>query len=310
MRYIYVGVVAAFIGSGVFFACKNDTAASEKTQVEETTIAGNLNLQVDATIQPIVEDVLAVFTSVYPKAHILQVNRSESDIVNAMMRDSSTVVVLARELEPNEKAHFDKFNIKPRITHFATDALALVTNKTSVDTVVNLEDVYKVLRGEEAATVKKLVFDNPNSSTLQMLMKNAGVTKIPANAVYSLNNTQEVLKFVTENAGTIGVVGVNWLLQAPQELQQYVDNVRVLGVDNVKIDKKVKKYYKPSQSDIATGSYPLTRKLYVLNYQGRPGLGMGFANYISAPEGQRIILKSGLLPVEIPPREIEVRKDL
>ena len=84
----------------------------------------------------------------------------------------------------------------------------------------------------------------------------------------------------------------------------------MLGVDNVKIDKKVKKYYKPSQSDIATGSYPLTRKLYVLNYQGRPGLGMGFANYISAPEGQRIILKSGLLPVEIPPREIEVRKDL
>ena len=310
MRYIYVGLVAAFIGSGIFFACKNDTAASEKTQVEETTIAGNLNLQVDATIQPIVEDVLAVFTSVYPKAHILQVNRSESDIVNAMMRDSSTVVVLARELEPNEKAHFDKFNIKPRITHFATDALALVTNKTSVDTVVNLEDVYKVLRGEEAATVKKLVFDNPNSSTLQMLMKNAGVTKIPANAVYSLNNTQEVLKFVTENAGTIGVIGVNWLLQAPQELQQYVDSVRVLGVDNVKIDKKVKKYYKPSQSDIATGSYPLTRKLYVLNYQGRPGLGMGFANYISAPEGQRIILKSGLLPVEIPPREIEVRKDL
>jgi len=309
MKYTKTLIATTILCSAVFFACKNEIK-SEKQDTEETTIAGNLTLQVDATVQPIVEDVLAVFKSVYPKAQILQVNRSESDIVNSMMRDSSSVVVLTRELEDNEKAHFDKLNIKPRITHFATDALALITNKTATDTVVNLEDVYKVLRGEEALTVKKLVFDNPNSSALQMLMKMAGVTKIPANAVYSLTSTADVLKYVNENTGTIGVVGVNWLLQAPQELGQYVENLRVLGVDNVKKTKGSKKYFKPSQSNIATGDYPLTRKLYLLNYQGRPGLGMGFANYLNAPEGQRIILKSGLLPIEIPPREIEVRNEL
>jgi len=309
MKYTYALLVSAIIGSGIFFACKKE-APSKIDIADETTIAGNLNLQVDATVQPIVEDVLAVFKSVYPKAQILQVNRSESDIVNAMMRDSSAVVVLTRELAENEKAHFDKLNIKPRITHFATDALALITNKTATDTVINLEDVYKVMRGEEAATVKKLVFDNPNSSALQMLMKNAGVTKIPANAVYSLNNTQEVVRFIMQNPGTIGVVGVNWLVQPPQELEKDVANITVLAVNNVKIKKEAEKYFKPSQSNIATGSYPLTRKLYLLNYQGRPGLGMGFANYISAREGQRIILKSGLLPVEIPPREIEVRNEL
>jgi phosphate transport system substrate-binding protein len=309
MKYTYAIIAATILCSGVFFACKNETK-SVKQDTEETTIAGNLTLQVDATVQPIVEDVLAVFKSVYPKAQILQVNRSESDIVNSMMRDSSSVVVLTRELEENEKAHFDKLNIKPRVTHFATDALALITNKTATDTVVNLEDVYKVLRGEEALTVKKLVFDNPNSSALQMLMKMAGVTKIPANAVYSLTSTADVLKYVNENTETIGVVGVNWLLQAPQELGQYVENLRVLGVDNVKKTKGSKKYFKPSQSNIATGDYPFTRKLYLLNYQGRPGLGMGFANYLNAPEGQRIILKSGLLPIEIPPREIEVRNEL
>jgi phosphate transport system substrate-binding protein len=37
---------------------------------------------------------------------------------------------------------------------------------------------------------------------------------------------------------------------------------------------------------------------------------MGFANYISAPDGQRIVLKSGLLPETIPTREIEVRNEL
>jgi phosphate transport system substrate-binding protein len=89
-------------------------------------------------------------------------------------------------------------------------------------------------------------------------------------------------------------------------MTKYVSGITVLAVDNVKIDNGVKKYYMPTQSNIATGSYPLTRKLYVLNYSNRDGLGMGFATYIGAFEGQRIVLKSGLLPVEMPSREVNI----
>ena len=50
------------------------------------------------------------------------------------------------------------------------------------------------------------------------------------------------------------------------------------------------------------------KKIYLLNYQGRTGLGMGFASFVKSEVGQRIILKSGLAPVKIPTREIRIVK--
>jgi phosphate transport system substrate-binding protein len=48
----------------------------------------------------------------------------------------------------------------------------------------------------------------------------------------------------------------------------------------------------------------------VLNYQGYAGLGTGFASFVVGDTGQRIVLKSDLLPITIPDRNIIIRKDI
>lgn len=305
MKYTNRIFLICLVFTTLVFSCKKD--GKEGGFEGESLTYGKATFLVDNTVQPIAEDVLAVFHSVYPYAHIKQVNLTENELLHELQRDTARVAVMARKLTPEEEVFFTQKKISPRITEFATDAIALITNSKVTDTVINLADVYAVMQGRASAKVPKLVFDNPNSSTVKEIMRLAGVKTISSENVYSLKSNEEVIKFVHDNPGAIGIVGVNWLLQPPSELVKYVEGVKVLAVDNVKIDKGEKKYYKPSQSNIATGSYPLTRKLYVLNYQGKQGLGMGFATYISAPEGQRIILKSGLLPVTIPPREVEVQ---
>jgi phosphate transport system substrate-binding protein len=69
-------------------------------------------------------------------------------------------------------------------------------------------------------------------------------------------------------------------------------------------------YYAPTQNNLAEGTYPLTRDLYLINCQGFSGLGMGFASFIAGDIGQRIVLKSGLLPVQMPGRNIIIRKEI
>ncbi|AWH83915.1 phosphate ABC transporter substrate-binding protein [Flavobacterium album] len=298
---IFTGVIIATL----VFACKKGNG-KEGFEGESLTY-GKATILVDNTVQPIVEDVLAVFHNVYDQAHIHQVNLTENEILQELQRDTCKIAVMPRKLTAEEEAHFRRKNITPRITEFAVDAIALITNSKATDTILNLREVYSVLQGKPSVKVPKLVFDNPNSSTVKELMRLAGVKSMPTSNVYALKSNEEVIKFVHDNPGSIGIVGVNWLVQPPPALLKYVEDIRILALDNVKIDKGEKEYYKPSQSNIATGSYPLTRKLYVLNYQGKKGLGMGFATYISAPEGQRIILKSGLLPVTIPTREVEVQ---
>jgi len=50
--------------------------------------------------------------------------------------------------------------------------------------------------------------------------------------------------------------------------------------------------------------------LYILNCTGKNGLGMEFAGFMKSDRGQRIILKSGLLPDNIPGREITIEKKI
>jgi phosphate transport system substrate-binding protein len=296
-------LLAAFIGLvAVVLSCRKENEPIEG----ESLTYGKATILVDNTIQPIVEDVLAVFHSVYNNAHIHQVNLPENELMRAL-RDTSQIAVMPRRFTAEEEAHFRKRKIEPKVTEFATDAIALITSRTATDTVLELEELYRAMRGNTSSKVTKLVFDNANSSTVKFLMQQAGVKTLPSKNIYALKSNEEVIKFVRANKDAIGIVGVNWMLQPPNELVEDVENVRVLALDNVKNDKAGKKYYKPSQGNIARGLYPLTRKLYVLNYQGKKGLGMGFATYISAPEGQRIILKSGLVPIKIPPREVEVQ---
>lgn len=303
-RKLIVALLGVSLAIGV--SCRKKKSAAE----QQTLTSGHITLLTDNTVQPIIEDAIAVFQGIYPRAHVKQVNKPENEIVAALLKDSAAIVVLPRKLTKEEEAHFLNKKIVPRVTHFATDAVALITNEKAADTVINLEEVIKVLRGQPSSKVSKLVFDNPNSSTVQYLLQVAGVKDIPVSNIFALQSNEEVIRYVNENNGAVGIIGVNWLLQPPAKLLPIVENVRVLGVDNVKKDGAVKKYYKPNQTNIATGNYPLTRGLYVLNYSGGQGLGMGFAIYITAREGQRLILKSGLLPVEIPPREISVRDRL
>ncbi|NDI99403.1 phosphate ABC transporter substrate-binding protein [Flavobacterium sp. LaA7.5] len=307
IKKIYILIITVFVSAGFFFACKNNTATGE---VEQTSTSGTLTMYVDNTVQPIAEDVIAVFHSVYDRATITQVNKTETEIVNALLNDTARVAIMARKLTEEEERYFEQKKIEPKITEFAVDAIALIVNERTPDSIIDIEEVLKVLKGETSDKVGKLVFDNQNSSTVQFLLKRAGITTASSKNVYSLKTNEEVIKYIHNNAGAIGIVGVNWLVQPPPQLKEYVQNIKVLAVSNSDADTGEKKYFKPSQSDIATGLYPLTRKLYVLNCQGKDGLGTGFAIYISAHEGQRIILKSGLLPVEMPTRDIEVRNEL
>ncbi|OYQ39547.1 hypothetical protein CHU92_04710 [Flavobacterium cyanobacteriorum] len=304
MKITSLSVVFIFVFLAVF-SCR------EKAEpvIEETLTSGKAAILVDNAVQPVVEDVLAVFHNVYDRAFITQVNLPENEVVRALLSDTARVAVLSRKLTSSEEAHFRNKKIQPKVTEFAFDALALVVNRQYKDSIADVEQVLNVLRGRPSS-ISKLVFDSPGSGSLSYLKGLAGVSAVPSKNVFALKTNEDVLKYVHDNNGAIGVIGLNWLLQPPGNVTQYVENIKVLAIDNVKKNNVSKKYYKPNQSNIAEGLYPFTRTLYVLNYQGKLGLGMGFATYISAPEGQRIILKSGLMPVKIPPRELEVRNEL
>jgi phosphate transport system substrate-binding protein len=56
-------------------------------------------------------------------------------------------------------------------------------------------------------------------------------------------------------------------------------------------------------------SYPLTREVYLALTDLRGTLPAGFAHFMLGEKGQRLILKSGLVPANKPGRTVVIKKE-
>jgi phosphate transport system substrate-binding protein len=282
----------------LFFNCKKE---QNEALNDETILKGKATIYVDETVTPIVEDQVMVFEGSYDAKFTL-ISKSESEVLNSLFNKNANIVVLARDLSKKELNLFEQRKIVPKITKFAVDGIALVSNKSSNDTLIALKDVIGFMKGERSSKIKGIVFDNPNSSTVSYMNNLAELSNLPDKDIYTFKTNNEVLKFVSENDGMIGVVGVNWLSQPVASMQSVIKNINVLNVKGLTAEG----YYAPSQSNFAEGTYPLLRDIYIVNCQGYSGLGMGLSSFVAGDIGQRIVLKSGLLPYKMPTRKLNI----
>lgn len=280
-------------------------SCQKKVENKDTILEGKATIYVDQSIFPIIEDEQAVFETEY-KAKLHLVPKSETEIVNALINDTAKIAILTRTLSKKELAAFQVKKITPKITLFAKDAVTFIMNKSTNDSLIALQDVIDFMKGKSIPNIKGFVFDNANSGTVRYLSEITGVDVVNQKNVFSQKTNEEVIKYVAENHGMVGVIGMNWIYQPPMDLQNDVDKVNVLGVKGINTSE----YIFPTQDDLASGKYPLARSLYIVNCQGYAGLGMGFSTYLSGERGQRIILKSGLVPERAPSRKIVIRNTI
>ncbi|KZE78266.1 phosphate ABC transporter substrate-binding protein, PhoT family [Myroides marinus] len=310
---VFSYVLAFTALSSTFIGCnkKGNTVAEnsvvDPSELEESPVSGYTKILVDESIYPIAEDVNTVFMYEYNRVKVDLLKLSEAEVLNQLLNDSIRIAIMSRELNADEIERF-KGRVVPKMTHFATDAIVFVTSKTYNDSVIDYDLVLKNLQSKSANASDKtiLVFDDINSSIVRSFKEKAKVEKFPTEYAYYAGDTEKALEYVSKNPNAIGIIGLNWLTQPSERISKVIDEVKVLGVKNYTDGK----FYKASQNNIAEGTYPLTRKLYVIDNQGKSGLGVGFASFIAGYKGQRIILKSSLVPFKIPPRELNVRDEI
>ena len=283
-------------------------ASCQNTETPNTLRTGKVNIVVDETFAPLIADQAYVFESTYTESKLNMIYRPENDVLKLFLTDSVRMAILSRELTSSEAKFYENKNIKLRVNRFAIDGLALIVNRTNLDSLVTVEEIISVMQGKRSR-IKNLVFDNPNSSTVRFLKELAGVKELPKSGIYALNSNPEVINYVIDNPGSIGVIGINWIIQPEEDMEEVVKGVKILGVKNLPGKPGSDGYYKPNQNDLAEEVYPLTRNLYIVNGEGKSGLGTGFATFIAGERGQRIVLKSGLLPDSLPSRQVIINNN-
>lgn len=285
-----------------FTSCKDE----KKDEVVVSSTVGDVSILVDESFNNIVDDQVAVFNSDYPNANFNIIPGEENKIVPTFLNDSVRVMVLSRILTPVEEKFYANRGIAVRASRFAIDGIALITSKENADSTITVEEAISIMKGEKT-NERSLVFDNAYSSTVRYFKELAGVKSLPQKGVYTLNSNDDVINYIGLHKDYIGVVGVNWLLQGNAKGKGYMQQVSLMGVKNLKGKKGDDHFYKPTQEHLISGIYPFLRNIYIINGEGKQGLGTGFANWLVSQRGQLIVLKSGLGPHKLTSREFNLK---
>jgi phosphate transport system substrate-binding protein len=280
-----------------------------------TPTSGKERIVCDETFKPIIEDEINVFNSLYDQATINSVYQTENSAINSLLKDSTHLAIVTRRLTDAEKKHFESKQLMPREILVAYDAIAIIEHPSNNDSMLTMSQLGDIFTGKITTWDQlnrknnhkkiKIIFDNPNSSTISYVTNKITKNVPIKNAVAALTN-KEVIENVSQEENSIGIIGVNWISDRDDTTcMNFLKTIRVVALSNENV-ATYSNSYKPFQGYIATGEYPIRRELLCLLTEPHTGLCSGFVSFLTSDRGQRIILKSGILPATQTLRLVEV----
>jgi len=286
------------------------------SELNETPTRGNIRISVDESFQPLIDTEVFTFNHLYTNAKVKPQYKPEYDVINDFMNDSVKVIVTSKKLSDYQIQYLRDTLVIARTTTYAYDALALVMNKENKDTLIKystIKDIFlgKINKWKEIDPKSKLgdirvIFDNTKSGNIRYFKELYEIKDSLPNNFYAVNNNAEVLEFVSRNPDALGIISVNWISDKDDSLSMsFIKKVNIVAVSQQYINDG--SYYRPYQGSIYDKSYPFVREIYFISRETFAGLGSGFINWACAEQGQRIVLKSGLVPATMPIRLVQIK---
>jgi phosphate transport system substrate-binding protein len=282
----------------------------------ETPTAGNIRILVDESFQPLIETEVSTFMGLYMEAKIKPVYKPEIDIVNDFMKDSSQLMITSWKLTDDQVKYLRDTLIVARTATFAWDALALVINRGNPDSLIKFDQIRDIFTGKVTDWNEinkkshlgkiRVIFDNSRSGNIRYFKERFDIKgQLPSN-FYAKNTNRDVIDFVENNKDAMGIVSANWISDKNDPVgRSFIKKIMVVAVSQPYVDDD--SYYRPYQGNIYDKSYPFVREIYIISRETFWGLGSGFMNWACAEQGQRIVLKSGLVPATMPIRLVQIK---
>jgi len=296
------------------FSCQKK---DKKGNYLDTATTGEIAIAVDESLAPLIEAELTTFQGIYQHARINAHYMPENDAIQLLVADSVQTVIISRELTPKEAEYIKVKKLKLTTVKVAVDAIALIVNKQNADTLLSYEQVLDIVKGKiqnwpqlnanSKLSGIKVVFDSNNSSTVRFVKDSlVRVGQLPSNC-FAVNSNPKVIDYVSDNVDAIGLIGVGWISDQDDSVSRgFLNKIKVVSVSAPQQGQSATEFYQPYQAYISQQLYPFCRDILVVSRESRVGLGTGFTSFLASDTGQRIVLKSGLLPATMPVRIIKL----
>jgi len=283
----------------------------------DSMTSGTIKAGIDESYTLMMQSELDVYHADYPNARINSVYKPEGEIIEDLLNDSIQAAVITRALTEEELIFFRNKQKLPESSRIATDGIALIVNPQNADTVLTLEQVnalfsgglkrWDMIRSESQGGDIRIVFDNNKSSNARYIserfLKGA---PFPENC-FAVHSNEEVIEYVTQNRGAVGVISVGWISDREDSTSQaFLRKVKVVGIIDATNADKPGMARKPYQAYIYDQTYPLRRDVYAIRTSSKTSVGTGFVSFLRGDKGQLIIHKMGMVAEQAPTRVIKM----
>jgi phosphate transport system substrate-binding protein len=281
----------------ILVSCSNNK--SEKDFIaNDTPKQGAINLSVDESFKPVIEEQIKVYHSSFPDAVINVSYKPEVECFKDLYQDSTRMIIVSRGLTKQENNYFKNYlSFEPKYMQVAYDAVAAIVNINNKDSVFTIEDLRKMMSGEKKYTI--ILDGNNATSTVKYLQDSVLKGKSFSSNVVAVKGSEAVIDAIKNTPNAIGFVGNSWVSNFYDEHQ--IQNLKKIKLALIECTKCEERGYfvKASQASLTYGQYPLARHLYFIVKENWLGLGSGFANFLSLERGQLIFKRSCLVPAKM-----------
>ena len=307
--------------SAALVACGGD--GKKEVKVSSATVV------CDNSFENIMEQEVQVFEYVQPHNFVLCRYVPQYEAVDSLLTGTTRTAVIGRDLTKEERASLRKKFSSVRSMKIAVDAVALIVNPDNAIDGLSLKEIGQVLSGEitswdqispEGAELPiSVVFDNPGSGLATYMRDSLLDGREFAKNVVAAGSVEKVFENVKKHRGAIGVIGVSWLTRdleeadttdmaqrvealknsEPVDGREINDRMDRSGVKVLSVMRNDALSYKPYQQYIYDGKYPLTRPIYIISTAGTIGAAGRFYTFVTSVDGQRLIMRTGIMPARM-----------
>lgn len=280
---------------GAFFTGCHE---NKRTDVD-TPDRGTIHISVDETFQPVIDSQIQVFEALHPDTKIIAEYKPEAECFKDLMKDSTRMIIVTRGLTPEEEKYYkDSLSYSPTWSKVAYDAIAVIVNRDSPDSIFTMGEIRGILDGR-SGDKQLAVFDGLKETSTIRFAVDSILRDHPfdTNKVFAEKNSVGVINYVATHNNVIGFVGVSWIGN-PEDTAQlsFLTKVRIASIECTCPEHS---FVKPYQANIMLKRYPMVRGLYYILKENYNGLGSGFANFMEYERGQLIFRRAYLWPAKM-----------
>ncbi|RYG04252.1 MAG: phosphate ABC transporter substrate-binding protein, PhoT family [Chitinophagaceae bacterium] len=293
MMMIFIVMMVAIAG------CGDGKGAGRGLTGLDSITGGTIRISVDESFKPVIDSQIKVFESLYPDAKINVDYKPEAECLRDLTNDSVRMIIVTRAItRDEEKIITDRYQFKPAFGPLAVDAVAVIVNNKSEDSLFKISEIQDMVKGTSEKYKYKVLLDGTSAtSTVRFvrdsLLKGGTLSK----NVFAAPNSKGVIEYVSRNNDAIGMIGVSWIGNQDDTAQlSFLKNVKM---GQLECRGCTGTYVQPYQANIALGRYPMVRPLYYVLKENYKGLGSGFTNFLVYEKGQLIFRRAYLVPARM-----------